>query len=125
MAFSPLGHTPGPSWPPLAPGTSANSATPRLSQIRAAAPATLPPAPGMGSKPEVDPMNRTITALALIGAIVYGAPARAKPDEMPQVTVAKDKKGFVLDPSARSFVPWGFNYDHDARGRLIEDYWDD
>src|SRR5271170_5587060 len=45
--------------------------------------------------------------------------------EMPWVAVPKDKKGFVLDPSGKPFTPWGFNYDHDADGRLIEDYWDD
>jgi hypothetical protein len=44
---------------------------------------------------------------------------------MPWVVVAKDKKGFAFEPSGRPFVPWGFNYDHDAKGRLIEDYWDD
>src|SRR5205814_95095 len=30
---------------------------------------------------------------------------------------------FVREPSGRRFVPRGFNYDHDDRGRLIEDYW--
>src|SRR5262245_26861866 len=44
--------------------------------------------------------------------------------EMPWVRVTRDQKGFVLEPSGRPFVPWGFNYDHDERGRLIEDYWD-
>jgi hypothetical protein len=44
---------------------------------------------------------------------------------MPAVAASKDKKGFVLDPSGRPFVPWGFNYDHDDKGRLIEDYWED
>lgn len=43
---------------------------------------------------------------------------------METVRVAPDKKGFVLEPSGRAFVPWGFNYDHDEKGRLIEDYWD-
>jgi hypothetical protein len=38
--------------------------------------------------------------------------------------VSKDKKGFVLQPSEKPFVPWGFNYDHDEKGRLIEDYWE-
>jgi hypothetical protein len=51
--------------------------------------------------------------------------AQAQLDAMPWVQVSKDKKGFVLEPSARPFVPWGFNYDHDAKGRLIEDYWED
>lgn len=45
-------------------------------------------------------------------------------EEMPRVAVAADGKGFVLQPSGRPFVPWGFNYDHDELGRLIEDYWD-
>jgi hypothetical protein len=34
------------------------------------------------------------------------------------------RKGFVLASSGTPFVPWGFNYDHEERGRLIEDYWD-
>jgi len=42
---------------------------------------------------------------------------------MPWVEVSKDKTGFVLDPSGRPFTPWGFNYDHDENGRLLEDYW--
>ena len=41
------------------------------------------------------------------------------------VGVSKDKMGFVLDPSSKPYIPWGFNYDHDADGRLIEAYWDD
>lgn len=34
-------------------------------------------------------------------------------------------KGFVLAASGRPFVVWGVNYDHDSKGRLLEDYWDD
>lgn len=43
---------------------------------------------------------------------------------MEQVQVAKDKRSFIRADSGNRFVPWGFNYDHDAGGRLIEDYWD-
>ena len=39
--------------------------------------------------------------------------------------ISRDKKGFVLDPSRRPFVPCGFNYDYDEKGRLLEDYWED
>jgi hypothetical protein len=46
------------------------------------------------------------------------------PARMPCVRVARDKKGFVLGPTGKPFVPWGFNYDHDSKGRLLEDYWD-
>jgi len=41
------------------------------------------------------------------------------------IRVADDNRSFVLADSGRKFVPWGFNYDHDRTGRLIEDYWDD
>lgn len=40
------------------------------------------------------------------------------------IEVAKDNSGFVLKNSGMKFVPWGFNYDHDEEGRLIEDYWE-
>ena len=35
------------------------------------------------------------------------------------------QEGLRPRPVRRPFVPWGFNYDHDAEGRLIEDYWDE
>jgi len=38
------------------------------------------------------------------------------------VRVSDDKRGFVLDDGS-PFVAWGFNYDHDEKGRLLEDYW--
>ncbi len=51
--------------------------------------------------------------------------AAAPPGErMEAIRVAEDRRGFVLAESKRPFVPWGFNYDHDERGRLIEDYWE-
>jgi hypothetical protein len=50
--------------------------------------------------------------------------AGASGAEMPCVGVSKDNKGFVLEPSGKPFVVWGFNYDHDDAGRLIEDYWE-
>ena len=41
------------------------------------------------------------------------------------IQVGEDGTSFVFGESGRKFVPWGFNYDHDGPGRLIEDYWDD
>jgi hypothetical protein len=38
------------------------------------------------------------------------------------VRVSDDRRSFVLD-DGRPFVAWGFNYDHDEKGRLLEDYW--
>ncbi|HEX5035204.1 MAG TPA: cellulase family glycosylhydrolase, partial [bacterium] len=43
---------------------------------------------------------------------------------MSPVEVAPDNAGFALQGSGQPFVPWGFNYDHDEDGRLLEDYWE-
>jgi hypothetical protein len=68
---------------------------------------------------------RPFVSAAVLSVLLLGGPAvQAKPDEMPWVQVSRDQKGFVLEGSGRPFVPWGFNYDHDDRGRLIEDYWE-
>jgi len=53
-----------------------------------------------------------------VGGAAEAAPA------MPPVRVADDGRSFVLAGTGRRFVPWGFNYDHDRGGRLLEDYWD-
>jgi hypothetical protein len=50
--------------------------------------------------------------------------SQVQASERPFVQVSKDHRGFVLDPSSRPFVPFGFNYDHDDQGRLLEDYWE-
>jgi len=54
---------------------------------------------------------------AFAGQVAPGA-------DMEWVRVADDGRSFVLAESGRPFVPWGFNYDHDGDGRLIEDYWE-
>lgn len=39
------------------------------------------------------------------------------------IQVAKNHKEFVFADSKKTFLPWGFNYDHDSNGRLLEEYW--
>ncbi|TAH37925.1 MAG: hypothetical protein EYC70_06665 [Planctomycetota bacterium] len=39
------------------------------------------------------------------------------------IAVSADRSGFVRAASGTPFVAWGFNYDHDRSGRLLEDYW--
>jgi hypothetical protein len=51
------------------------------------------------------------------------APAETASRGPEWVKVSPDRRGFVLEDSKRPFVPWGFNYDHDETGRLLEDYW--
>jgi hypothetical protein len=62
--------------------------------------------------------------LLLIPLLLLAA-ASLQAAELDAIRVAKDGKSFVLDPSGKPFVAWGFNYDHDETGRLIEDYWHD
>jgi hypothetical protein len=62
---------------------------------------------------------------ALLGSsAAESSAAEPAPARMDWIEVAADRKTFVRQPSGKPFVPWGFNYDHDARGRLLEDYWD-
>ena len=64
--------------------------------------------------------NRLVWLSVFLGVLA----SRVTGGEMPWVQVADDKHGFVLSSSGKPFVPWGFNYDHDENGRLLEDYWE-
>lgn len=60
--------------------------------------------------------------MPLIVVVVAGQLTAA---DLEHVRVSDDRRSFVLADSARKFVPWGFNYDHQAdSGRLLEEYWD-
>ncbi len=65
----------------------------------------------------------TGSIVSVICGLLFSSHATAA--EMPRIRVSDDKSGFVLAPGGKKFVPWGVNYDHDPKGRLIEDYWDD
>ncbi len=43
---------------------------------------------------------------------------------MEWIRPSADGSGFELAESGAKFVAWGFNYDHDVPGRLLEDYWE-
>jgi hypothetical protein len=45
-------------------------------------------------------------------------------DSMPFIRVSSDSTAFVVAGTNELFRPWGFNYDHDADGKLLEDYWE-
>lgn len=62
-----------------------------------------------------------ISYCALVLALAAGQALAAETD---WICVSKSGSGFVGEKSGRAFVPWGFNYDRDDRGRLLEDYWD-
>src|SRR5262249_47772263 len=68
-------------------------------------------------------MAHPMRLLSILCLLLACSPLPARAGGMPWIAVSKDKKGFVLEPSGKRFVPWGFNYDHDEKGRLLEDYW--
>ena len=61
----------------------------------------------------------------IVVAVILSEARPPIPPKLEPIRVAKDGHSFVLEPSGKTFTPWGFNYDHDAKGRLIEDYWDE
>lgn len=65
-------------------------------------------------------------ALSACGPVVAAEPATvpAGKDPLPRIAVTADGKGFVSEPDGKPFKPWGFNYDRDTAGRLLEDYWE-
>ena len=68
---------------------------------------------------------KSISILAGLLLLCAGfSPGFAAAADLEPIALAKDGKSFVLERSGRPFTPWGFNYDHDEKGRLIEDYWD-
>jgi len=68
-------------------------------------------------------MPPMVAAFAL--ALFMSIPHVACGQPLRSVRVSGDHRGFVLVPSGEPFTPWGFNYDHDSDGLLIEDYWHD
>lgn len=69
----------------------------------------------------------TISMFAVaVGIVSVAAPPLplTMTNAMERVRISADGRSFVLHPSDRRFRPWGFNYDHDRDGRLLEQYWE-
>ncbi len=64
---------------------------------------------------------RIINALLILFIAALPRTAAA----MERIKLSDDQRGFVLSESQQPFIPWGFNYDRDSDGRLLEDYWHD
>lgn len=63
-------------------------------------------------------------SMGLAAMVMLLAFTVSNPVELSWITIAPEGKGFVSAQTRQPYIPWGFNYDHDARGRLLEDYWD-
>src|SRR4051812_18617465 len=73
----------------------------------------------------------TLAAIACAGCGKAPAPPESaiaipppKPPALEWLRVSDDKTHFVGSTSGKRFVVWGFNYDRDDDGRLLEDYWE-
>ena len=69
-------------------------------------------------------MRPRLIALLLTAGSWASAAESDRIDPLSWIRVGDDGTGFVRVDNGRAFVPWGFNYDHDASGRLLEDYWE-
>ncbi len=79
-------------------------------------------------------MSMHVLNLAILSLIFSAMPALLVADEdtkgsavaqLQRIQLSPDGKHFVRAGSNERFFVWGFNYDHDADGRLLEDYWHD
>ena len=71
--------------------------------------------------PRMKPVAVCLLFLTLHAATVAGAGDSDPALEL--IQPAGDGTHFVRADSGTRFVAWGVNYDHDADGRLLEDYW--
>jgi len=58
---------------------------------------------------------------ALLGSLKASVPVPVR--DLAWIRPSDDKRHFVRDGTNDRFVAWGFNYDRDDAGRLLEDYW--
>jgi hypothetical protein len=75
-------------------------------------------------------MRRRVTAflcvvvgLAAVATRGSETGAGPRPGTLERIRVSDDKTHFVRGAGGRRIVMWGFNYDRDDAGRLLEDYW--
>src|SRR4051794_4630747 len=100
-------------------------------------PESLTPTDQDGRTRRLDPMFRRTVAVVLVLIVLAplpgaGRPAGAQgPDPAPPprrldpIRPSEDRTHFVRAGTDERIVIWGFNYDRDDAGRLLEDYWGD
>ena len=66
-------------------------------------------------------------ALGALGCSTTRTPRapQPRPASLPWLRPSADNTHFVRDDTKQRVVMWGFNYDRDDAGRLLEDYWAD
>jgi hypothetical protein len=64
-----------------------------------------------------------VVLVTTVGCAAGRRPSAPPPPRTEKVRISPDGVGFVLQPSGRRFVPWGFNY-LGRFGELVEESWD-
>lgn len=68
--------------------------------------------------------RNSVPAVEIFALLIAMAPLTADA-ALSWIRVSDDGGHFVEDDGQTRFVAWGVNYDHNAAGELIEDYWED
>src|SRR5688500_10655030 len=63
--------------------------------------------------------------LAILNAAAAPASRPAQTNTLPLIRPSPDNTHFILSSTGKPITIWGFNYDRDDSGRLLEDYWAD
>jgi hypothetical protein len=61
--------------------------------------------------------------VAKVHELVNNAQTSQPERDLELIRPNEDGSGFIRAGSGEKFLAWGFNYDHDDPGRLLEDYW--
>ena len=67
----------------------------------------------------------SLVLLAVLNAAAAPASGPAQPSALPLIRPSPDNTHFILSSTGKPISIWGFNYDRDDSGRLLEDYWAD
>ena len=78
-----------------------------------------------GPNHRVPPAFRWVWILLGIYTMSIADLQRAIATDMDFIQLSSDQSQFIKNSDTTVFTPWGFNYDHDEDGRLLEDYWKD
>lgn len=69
-------------------------------------------------------LARTASAVFFSIVFLFAGATFAAPSPLEPIHLSPDGAHFARAKSGKPFVAWGFNYDHDRSGRLLEDYWE-
>lgn len=70
-------------------------------------------------------MNTRRSILVLLCFCLVSSRSWAEEPPLEWIRVSPDGSHFVTETTRTRFVVWGVNYDHDAQGRLLDEYWID